>query len=119
MVAQAEAICSRMNQRFDAEGKPGVTVGDIARITPHRAVVEAQTVRELKALTPPAQLAHDWRQIVSYRQTLALELAQLGHAAKAKDTRAIVALAATKKRVHAKLGAIAKQAGLGECGRTG
>ena len=119
VLAQANHICERVNREFDAERPSSAKISEITRVTPHRAAVEMQAVRELGALTPPAQLAGDFRRVVAYRRMLALELAQLARAAKAKNTHAIHALAASKKRVHAKLRALAQQVGLAACGKTG
>ncbi len=114
-IARANSICGRLNRQFKAEKPAGIGISELVRVIPHRAILEAQNVRELKGLAPPAQLAHDWQQIVDYRQTLALELTQLGQAARARNTHAIHVLVASKKRLHPKLRAVALQAGFAEC----
>jgi hypothetical protein len=118
-IAQANAICRQLNAEFDAHKPASTSVREIARLSPPRAALEAKTLEELSKLTPSASLASDWQQILRYRQTLARELAQLGHEAKANNVTAINALATSKKHVHEKLHTVATGAGINECGEIG
>jgi hypothetical protein len=118
MIAQANAICARLNRQFEADRPASTAIGEIARVAPRRAALEVQTVSVLEKLTAPAALAHGWQQILADRQTLAHELAQLGQAAKAGSTRLIHTLAGLKDRVHEELRALAVRDDLGQCAKT-
>jgi hypothetical protein len=118
MIAQANAVCARLNRQFEAHRPASSAIAEIARVAPRRALLEEQAVRELRKLAPPAALAHDWQQVLADRQTLALELAKLGHAATVGDARQIHALAGTKDRVHEELRLLATRDGFAECAKT-
>ncbi len=117
--ARAEPICARLNSAI-AKVKPnGSGVSEIAKVTPARAALEQRTTSELSKLAPPASLARVWRQIVAYRRALAAELVTLVHYAKANDTSSIQALAASKKKLHEQLHAVAARSGFSECAVVG
>jgi hypothetical protein len=118
-VTQANAICQRLNKQIESEGEIKATITEIERYVPRHIIAERQVVRELQALRPPARLAAVWRRLIGYRQTLAAELSQLERAAKANDTRAINALASSKKRVHSRLRTLAEKHELAACGQIG
>ncbi len=119
MVEQANEVCRRLNTEF-AEDKPkSASFAEIARIVPHRVTLEARAVRDLSRLTPPASMAHAWRQIIAYRQILATELVQLVRYARARDAAGIKALTLSKAGIHKKLAALALGHGLPDCSRTG
>lgn len=118
-VAQADAICQRLNAQFAASKPNSQDVSEIARIAPERTALEEQTVVELSHLEPPPAVAVAFRKIVADRRTLAQELAQLGDAAKRKDTKELNRLAASKLRMHSQLHGVASTAGFESCGLVG
>jgi hypothetical protein len=119
LVAKADAICNELNRQLADEHVANTGDHELARITPVSAFLEEQAIRELSALTPPASLANDWQQMMSDRRTLARELKQLGHAAKANDELRVQSLIASKKAAHHKLEVLATSAGLVACARLG
>lgn len=118
-VAKADAICQRLNTQFAASKPNGQDVSEIARIAPERTALEEQTVVELSHLVPPPTVAVAFRKIVADRRTLAQELAQLGDAAKRKDTKELNRLTASKLRMHTQLHSTASTAGFESCGLVG
>jgi hypothetical protein len=119
LITKAEAICSRLNKAI-APATPGrLDPREIAAGAPANAALERTAVRELSRLKAPAKMAADWRKIIAYRRTLAAELSKLARAAKAGDTAGITALAASKKRMHQQLSALATRDGFKACARIG
>jgi hypothetical protein len=119
LVAKATAICAHLELELLVVEPKRATAAEIARIVPGRAASEQRAVAELSKLKPPSSLVHEWRQIISYRRTLANELALLGQVAKQNDSVAIKKLGASKKREHDLLLKIAERAGLYKCGIVG
>jgi hypothetical protein len=119
LVIKADAICDELNRRLAAEHVANTGNHELARVTPISAILEAQALRKLSALTPPASLAHAWQQMMSYRRTLAQELVQLGQAAKANDEGRVQSVIASKKLVHQELESLVKRDGLLACARFG
>jgi hypothetical protein len=115
LIATADAICERLDARLARTTPVHLDSRTIARSAPQNAALERAALTELGKLAPPASLADDWKQIIAYRRTLADELARLGRYAKANDTRAVKALAVSKKRVHEKLFALAARDGFRVC----
>jgi hypothetical protein len=114
VIAKADAICRRVNSELTA-APPGFAISQIARSAPRNAALEERAIAELSRIRPPAVLARDWRSIIGYRRILAQELLKLVRYAKANDARAIQTLAASKKRVHQKLSALATRDGFKDC----
>jgi hypothetical protein len=119
LAVKAEAICTHLELELVVAVPKSANMTEIVRVVPGRAASEQRAVQQLRELTPPASLAHDWRLIISYRQTLANELAALAKAAKQKDSAAIKKLGVSKKQEHSLLLAAAKRAGLYKCGIIG
>jgi hypothetical protein len=117
-IARADAICRGLDSRLAAVKPASLRVPEIARFAPPRAALEKTAVTELSRLTPPRSIARDWRLMITYRRTLAEELAKLGQNAKVGDARGIQALAVSKKRVHQKLFTVATREGFKYCLRT-
>ncbi len=120
LITKAEAICSRLNRTVTSAVVPGaLDPRKIAAGAPRNAALERAAAEELSRLKAPATMAADWRKIVTYRLTLATELSELARAAQARRTVSITALAASKKRVHQQLSALAKRDGFKACARIG
>jgi hypothetical protein len=108
-----------MNNEFAAAEPKSQSIGETARITPHRAALEQRVVAELGKLPPPATIARQLRRIIAERRTLAQELSEVGRDAKARDTTAVRKLAASKAKLHHEVRAFATAAGFKFCGRVG
>jgi len=119
LIATADAICERLDARLASTTSVHLDSRTIARSAPQNAALERAALTELAKLARPASLADDWRQIIAYRLTLADELARLGRYAKANDTRAVKAVAVSKRRVHEKLFALATHDGFHVCSQVG
>jgi hypothetical protein len=119
VIAKADAICKQMNVEFAADEPKGQSLAETARITPHRAVLEQQVVKELDELKPPQAFADQLQRVISTRRSLAEELAVVGRDAKAGDIAAVHRLAASKAKLHHELRAFATAIGFTACGRVG
>jgi hypothetical protein len=94
--AQAEAICGRRNRELKAAAPVGASLHEIVATASARAAIQRAALAELRALAPPAQLAHDWRMVLagSERTLRSVEqLARLASAGGAADVRRETALA--------------------------
>ncbi len=118
LVAQADAICRRLNEQLAASSRH-IEASGIARAAARHAALERRSAAELARLRPPASLAADWRRIVLYRETSAEELVAFVRAVQAKDARATSTFAASKRRVHQSLSALATKDGFTDCARIG
>lgn len=114
--AQAEAICRRLTSEFNSHPPKNSSVAEIARVSPGRAVKERQAVEELRRLDAHTSDQVDWRKLLSYRDTLASELAAVGAAAQDHDSEAVQQLASSKLKVHKLLRAAAARIKLSSCG---
>jgi hypothetical protein len=117
--AQADAVCSRINGEILAVKIKGASAAEVIRIVPRTASLERKGISELEKLRPPTSLVSDWQRMLSYRRTLAGELEQLLAMAKRNDGTSIKPLAASKKRTHAGLSKVSKEAGLKACAKVG
>jgi hypothetical protein len=115
----ADAICAKLNAQLANAQSGHISTQEIAKLAPVRAAAERGVLSELSKLTPPAQVAHDWHLLLAYRRTLANELVVLGQHARAKDVKAIDAIAASKRRVHQQLHDAATRARLKDCAQIG
>jgi len=116
-IARADAICARVNDEIPNPKSAGTTMAAVAREVPGIAAIERRGVAELKALSPPATLAQQWRRIVGYRSTLAGKLVPLIRYARQRDLRKVAALGQVKARVHHVLFLAARRIGSQQCGK--
>lgn len=118
-VAQADAICGRINAEIAAlEAKSG-SAAEVKRVVPLTISLERKGIVALEKLNPPASLARDWRSMLGYRRALAVMLGELLDAAKKNDGASVKPLAASKKRVHASLRKTATANGFKDCAKVG
>lgn len=119
LVAQADAICKRINAEIASVKAKSKSTPEILRIVPRNLALEQKAVSELSTLNPPVSLVHDWRQILGYRRTLVNQLAELVRDAKRHDASAVKALVSSKTRVHELLRQAATHSGFKDCARVG
>jgi hypothetical protein len=81
LIAKAGAICKRIDARHASVRLP--TQQAIARELPLFASYQRAALAELRKLTPPASMAHDWKQFVAAAHTLASDTTRVGEYAKA------------------------------------
>jgi hypothetical protein len=118
-VVQADEVCSRINTEILAVKAKGGTAAEVKRVVPRIISIERKGIAALEQLRPPASLGADWLRMLGYRRTLAGELADLLSAAEKNDGTSIKPLAASKKRVHARLTQTAKAHGFKDCAKVG
>jgi hypothetical protein len=119
-IARADTVCRRLNSELDAtQAHRGESNGAIATNALEHATLEQRTTAELGSLSPPAALAHDWKQIVAYRRVLASDLVTLAHMLKAGENPKTSGLLSAKSAAHATMTTIAKHDGFIDCTAVG
>jgi hypothetical protein len=116
-IAKADVICGRVNAEISSN--PYRSPQGIARLAPQLSAYELAADAELGALTPPASLASDWKQIVTDAQKLARDTATFGAYAKANNLAAATKLDNADQPIHLQLLAIAKRDGFKVCSHPG
>jgi hypothetical protein len=119
LIAQADAICQRLNTELVATKAKGTGTQDIVRDVPHHVALERSSLAELVKLDPPGSLAKDWQQVLEQRGKLAAELAQLVKAAKNNDQSSVTSLVLEKEQAHLALSKSAKRLGFKDCSTVG
>jgi hypothetical protein len=114
LIARAGAICKRINARHALLKLP--TPQAIAREIPLFASYQQAALAELLKLTPPASMAHEWKQFAAVAKTLARDTTRLGDYAKANH----VAIAGTRllpgiDKDERHISALAKRAAITGC----
>jgi hypothetical protein len=118
-VAQADAVCRRVNAEIVALDAKAGTAAEVKRVVPPTIAIEQKGIAALGKLDPPASLAGDWRRMLDDRRKLAGMLGELLDAAKKNDGTSIKPLAASKKRVHVSLTKTATANGFKDCAKVG
>lgn len=118
-VAQADAICARVNREIIAIPAKSGTAAEVKRVVPRTVSLEQKGLVGLEKLDPPASIATDWRRMLAYRRTLARLLGELLDASKKNDGTSVQPLTESKKRVHASLTKIATVRGFKDCAKIG
>jgi hypothetical protein len=117
LVAKADAICAQLNTELDRDHIRRQQ--DIARIVPHRVAAEQAALTALSILTPPASMAHDYRQMLATRRTLIEDTTKLGQAAAADGTNADTSLYASSTALVRQMATTAQRDGFKSCGKLG
>jgi hypothetical protein len=76
LIAKAGAICKRVKARHRLENL--TTKQDIARDIPLFASYQQAAIAELRKLTPPASMAHEWKEFAAAAHLLASDTTRLG-----------------------------------------
>jgi hypothetical protein len=118
-ITQADAVCGRTNAEIRAVKAKSGSAAEVIRVVPRTLAIEQKGTAALEKLAPPASLARDWRRMLGYRRTLAIELTKLLEAARQNSGASVKPLAASKKRVHASLSKTATTNGFKDCAKVG
>jgi hypothetical protein len=89
----------------------------LAKSAPGLASSQSQSVSQLRELTPPASLAHDWQSLLAGLQRLAEGTAKIGANAKKKDLPAVEQAVSAGNATRSQLLNLASHDGFGTCGR--
>jgi hypothetical protein len=116
-VIDADTICKRLNEELKRH-EPG-NGGQVSPTAHIRAALELRALVELRKLTPPASIAHDYNAMLADRRTLIEETPKLGRAIDAKDTRTEVRVFATSSTVIHRMKNMAARDGFTYCGEVG
>jgi hypothetical protein len=89
VAAQADAICTRRNQEL--HGVPIDTGGLAATATAasRRAAIEQHAIAELGKLTPPTNVASDWRKLMTANESSLKHVLEVAKAAKSNDREGV------------------------------
>ncbi len=118
-IAQADAICKRLNEELTASAAKSAAAAEVMRIVPHHAAIERRALGELARLGPPSALSASWQAILADRRTLADGLEKLVAATRRNDQAAVKQVTASKKQAHAALTKAATGAGFKDCATVG
>jgi hypothetical protein len=118
-IEQADRLCGRVNAEVLAIKAKSESASEVLRIVPRTISVERKGVATLEQLQPPASLARDWQQMLSYRRTLASQLGKMVEIARKNDGTSIGPLGAAKERIHHSLSRTAKANGFKACAKVG
>jgi hypothetical protein len=117
--ASADTICKRLNAELVPNGSAHLGAAELAHSALRNAALERVALAQLSELKPPASLAGDWKQIISYRRTLVSELLMFAQYVKSNDATKIRALAVSKFRLHQKLLEAASRDRFKDCSHVG
>jgi hypothetical protein len=115
LVSDADAICVRVKAYFAANPLQSSSYSEIAALSARNAGVEAQAVKDLLALVPPASINADWQRFLADRQILAVELKELSEAADGEDQAGVVRLEKSKAAVQKTVAKLARGLGVKQC----
>lgn len=118
LIAKADTICKRVNDKLKSSNNTIKGRQDIARIVPKLASTEQAALAELSKLVPPAALANDWKTIIAGAQTLADNTAKLGEYAKANNLKAARGLITSSEKVQQQVLATARRDGFKYCSQS-
>ncbi len=119
LVANADAICGRINTEFADEHPNNATMPEVERVAARRAGAEEAALIELRRLRAPRALARPWQQILAYRLSRVQNLRALAEYAASSDERGMAKIVATGESLKRKLLAAASDAGFNACAEAG
>lgn len=117
-IAQADALCERVNRAVAAAGA-GRPAESPSRTAYAHAAAERAAVAELSKLTPPPALRSQWQEILGYRRTLAQELQQYATDVRSAAGSGTQALEREKTSTHRYLREAGMRAGFEACSTVG
>ena len=118
-VARANAICRKLNREIATNPAKNGSRRELLHVVPRNESSERVALKELSALAPAARAAGPWRQMLALRREAIAELGALVTATRHDDRAVSKTIIARKKRLHARLKAVATEAGLTECASLG
>lgn len=115
LIASANAICAHLNARLAATNTTVGKVQEIGRIAPQVAALERAALAELIQLTPPADLATDWQQVLTDARTIANNMVTFGEYAQANNLKGVNRLLAANQTTERRVAATSKRDGFNHC----
>lgn len=113
LIAKADAICQRLQTTLESNNVG--TSQDIGRVAPELASTERAALAELRKLTPPSELAGDWREILAGARSLAESTERLGEYARQNKYSSARRFIVSAEAVHHQMTAITTQDGFHDC----
>lgn len=115
LIARANSICTRLGVKLAARSERVNSTQDLIRIAPHRVAIERAAVAELRKLTPPSAMVHDWQVLISTRATIAEDTAKLAQYAAAGDNEGQRSVLTSSATVTQQMAAAARHSGIKGC----
>jgi hypothetical protein len=115
LTAKADVICKHVSTELASANKQASSVQAIAQIAPKLSSLEQAGLAELSKLTPPSELANDWKTFVAGAQTLSENTAKLGEYAKANKIKEAQVVIVSSEKTQQQMVALAKKDGLTAC----
>jgi hypothetical protein len=117
-VAQADAICRKANARLARSKAKSRQPSDVAALIQGNQAIEQEAIGRLAKLGAPAELLPAWHKMLGYRRTLADQLGVYATAV-GLGVKQLSSLAASKKKLHAELLKVGREAGFKDCAKIG
>jgi hypothetical protein len=115
LVAKADAICKRVNQRMAKEPDPK-SAADLERLAKRTVAISNPAIHDMEALEPPSELKADFTKfIASLKQQLELTK-KIGAAAAEGDTAGIQKVGADAQKAENEYRRLTGKIGFKECG---
>jgi hypothetical protein len=118
-VAAAEQICARRNHALAAIPDTATNLRALAAAARRRAGVDERAVSELEKVSPPADLAARYRQLIAFDKAALLRVVTLGERAEAGDAAAVRLAKAKAASGRLRLLILLAHTGLKECSAIG
>jgi hypothetical protein len=117
LIAKGDAICYRLNARRAATKIQRRQ--DYERLVPALAGYELSLASEMRRMTPPASMAHDWQQMVEGTRKIGEATARIRNYADASSKRFSEEVEPILYKGVNQLTAAAKHAGFNDCSHFG
>lgn len=116
LIARGDVICKRLQTNLSSTSIKDEE--ELIRFLPRVVAYQRQAFDELSHLTPPGDMAGDWKTILAGAKTLADISSKIAEAAKAKDTATYRALFAESSKVQQHVVTVAGRDGFKWCSVT-
>ena len=113
-VEQADAICTRFEERLDKLGDPR-TIAELGDVAEQALPIAREGVAELRALKPPEELRATVRSWLRLNDANVRRIEALGRAARAGDEDRVQEIARAAAAAEGRADALAKKLGLVAC----
>jgi hypothetical protein len=113
LVARANAICGSTHTKLSAIS---VKTGEqFTRVLPQIAIYDSVEFKELRKLTPPASMAHEWARIVGGVHLYSEYVNRIANYAQANNSTSAAPLFRAANALHRQLVALAAHNGIRHC----
>lgn len=113
-IAGADAICARRNKELASVSGAGSSLQAVASAASRRAAIEQRALGELEQLTPPSEVAGDYRAVLAFSKSVLERTTKVEAYARSNDAAGVSSARASDKG-WLRLLFSAARAGLRDC----